>query len=222
MNRMKPYDLPHKGLRNALSQLQLLAGKTDYTNLSEVDKLYGLGKDVFALLNIHAEDENDITLAELEKRCPGCSDHDREDHEKLEKEQAALENLLSSIYSNVKEGNKVDSEGAEFYLLFSEYHAQYLLHTAEEERVTQAALYKHFTDEELGEFRTRIMKKNPPETLLLWFRYVVPAQSPAERIGLLKGFKMMATPELFSKGMNVIEKELSSNEFSELKLAVNK
>jgi len=217
MNRMKPYDVPHKGLRNALSQVQLLAGKTDYSKFKEVERLYNLGRDVFRLLSIHAQDENEVTLAELEKRCSGCSDHDREDHEKLEKEQGAVEMLLSTIYSNVKEGKEAGLEGAEFYLLFSEYHAQYLLHTAEEERVTQAELHKHFTDEELAEFRTKIMKRNPPETLLLWFKFVTPAQSAQERIGLLKGFKMMAPVDFFNMGMGVMEKVLSADEFSELK-----
>jgi hypothetical protein len=37
MKRMKTYDVPHKGLRNALSQLSLMAGKTNYSNQQEVE-----------------------------------------------------------------------------------------------------------------------------------------------------------------------------------------
>ena len=59
-------------MRNALSQLQLLAGKTDYSNHQEVEQFYKLGDDVFEILTIHAADENEVTLAELELRYAGC------------------------------------------------------------------------------------------------------------------------------------------------------
>jgi len=214
MNRIKPYDVPHKGLRNALSQLSLLAGKTDYSNRTEVEQLYNLGTDVFKILTIHADDENEVTLAELETRCPGCSQHDVEDHVQIHAAQENLEKLLAAIYNDSYNGK--DTDGAEFYLAFSEFHGKYLEHTAEEERVTQPLLWKHFTDEELASHRGKIMKKNPPETLLVWFRFVVPAQSHNERVGLLTGFKKMASRSFFSLGMEVIKQVLTTSEFSNL------
>jgi hypothetical protein len=217
---MKPYDVPHKGLRNALSQLSLLAGKTNYADPQEVERLYKLGEDVFKILNIHAADENAVTLAELEKRCLGCSQQDFEDHEHLHTSQDNLEKLLSRIYINSKSGRDTMTDGAEFYLALSEYHGQYLEHTAEEERVTQPMLWKYFTDEELAEHRSKIMKKNPPETLLIWFRFVIPAQSHNERVGLLTGFKMMAPATFFNEGMEVIKQVLTEKEFNDLNKAL--
>lgn len=216
MKRMKPYDVPHKGLRNALSQLQFLAGKTDYFNQNEVEQLYKLGEDVFKILTIHATDENEVTLAELEKRCPGCSQHDFEDHEQIHVAQNRLEKLLANIYTNSKAGHDVSEDGEEFYLAFSEFYGTYLEHTAEEERVTQPMLWKYFTDEELALHRGKIMAKNPPQTLLIWFRFVIPAQSHKERIGLLTGFKKMAPESFFNEGMQVIKQVLPENEFNEL------
>ena len=102
MKRMKTYDVPHKGLRNALGQLSLLAGKTNYTQQKEIEELYALGKDVFKLLTIHATDEDEVTLRELEIRCPGCSVHDMEDHKVIHLEQEKLETLLETIYTNTK------------------------------------------------------------------------------------------------------------------------
>ena len=216
MNRPKPYDVPHKGLRNALSQLSLLAGKTDYSDQKEVEQLYKLGADVFKILSIHAADENSVTLAELEARCPGCSQHDVDDHEQLHTAQDKLEKLLSKIYNDSQRGQNVTEDGAEFYLALSEYHGEYLAHTAEEERVTQPLLWKFFTDEELAAHRGKIMAKNPPETLLIWFRFVIPAQRHNERVGLLAGFKKMAPPAFFEQGMEVIRKVLLQREFDDL------
>src|SRR5665213_2274260 len=115
MSRMKSYDVPHKGLRNALSQLQLLAGKTDYSNHQEVEQLYKLGEDIFKILTIHATDENEVTLAELEQRCPGCSQHDIDDHEEIHLTQDNLEKLLAKIYNSSKAGQDVTADGEEFY-----------------------------------------------------------------------------------------------------------
>lgn len=217
---MKSYDVPHKGLRNALSQLQLLAGKTDYSNQNEVEQLYNLGEDVFKILSIHAADENDVTLADLEQRCNGCSQHDFEDHEQIHLAQDNLEKLLANIYANSKAGQDVAEDGEEFYLAFSEFHGTYLEHTAEEERVTQLMLWKYFTDEELASHRSKIMAKNPPQTLLIWFRFVIPAQSHKERVRLLTGFKKMAPESFFDEGMQVIKKVLTENEFDELNKAL--
>lgn len=220
MKRMKPYDVPHKGLRNALSQLQLLAGKTDYSNQNEVRMFYNLGEAVFKILTVHAMDENEVTLAELEQRCPGSSKHDVEDHEQIHPAQHKLENLLSDIYNKSKAGEDVTEYGEEFYLAFSEFYGTYLEHTAEEEIVTQPLLWKYFSDEELSSFRRKIMSNLPPQTLFIWFRFIIPAQSLKERVGLLSGFKKLAPASFFNEGMEVIKQELTEKEFYELNEAL--
>jgi hypothetical protein len=153
MKRMKTYDVPHKGLRNALSQISFLAGKTNFADSEEVEKLYLLGKDVFKILHIHAADEDEVTLSELEKLCPGCSQHDMDDHKEIHIAQDKLEKMLSEMYLDSKSGKDINENGAEFYLAWSEFQSTYLEHTAEEERVTQPLLWKHFTDEELASHR---------------------------------------------------------------------
>jgi len=213
---MKTYDVPHKGLRNGLSQVSFLAGRTDYSNPAEVEQLYQLGTRLFTILTIHAEDENSVTLAHLETRCPGCSQHDLDDHEEIHRAQQNLEQQLAAIRAGVGEGKNMTHAGAEFYLAFTEFHGEYLGHTAEEERVTQPLLWQYFTDEELAAHRGEIMAKNPPQTLLIWFEFVVPAQSHAERIGLLTGFKRMAPAAFFAEAMRVIQSALPPLEFRRL------
>jgi hypothetical protein len=222
MPRMKTYDAPHKGLRNALSQLQLLSGKADFNNAAEVEHLFAFGQDVFKLLNIHADDENEVTLAELEKRCPGCSVHDRSDHELLESEQRSVEELLLSIYSRTQNGQGAEDLASEFYLLLSKYHGDYLLHLNEEETVTQLLLWKHFTDEELLEHRIRIIRRNPPETLLIWLRFIIPAQPHVERVRFFGRFKKTVPEDLYSKALDVVRQELPTKEFDSLYEAIQR
>ena len=220
MQRYKTYNAPHKGLRNALSQMSLLAGHTDYSNPAEVEQLHQLGTRLFTILTIHAEDENSVTLAHLEARCPGCSQHDIDDHEEIHATQQNLEDQLAAISAGAKEGKNMTEAGAEFYLAFSEFHGIYLGHTAEEERVTQLLLWQHFTDEELAAHRGEIMARNQQRTLLTWFEFVIPAQTRAERVGLLTGFKRMAPADFFAEGMEVIQKVLPLSEFEQLEDAM--
>jgi hypothetical protein len=221
MPRYKTYDAPHKGLRNGLSQVSLLAGRTDYSNPDEIAALYQLGTRVFSILTIHAEDENSVTLADLETRCPGCSQHDIDDHMEIHATQQSLEDQLAAIKAGAGEGKNMTEAGAEFYLAFSEFHGQYLGHTAEEERVTQILLWQYFTDEELAAHRVRIMARNPPRTLLTWFEFVIPAMTRAERVGLLAGFKRMAPADFFAEGMEVIQKVLALSEYEHLEEALS-
>jgi hypothetical protein len=221
MQRYKSYDAPHKGLRNGLSQVSLLAGRTDYSDPDQIAKLHQLGTRVFRILTIHAEDENNVTLAHLETRCPGCSQHDIDDHEEIHAAQQSLEDQLAAIDAGAHEGKNMTEAGAEFYLAFSEFHGKYLEHTAEEERVTQILLWQHFTDEELAAHRVEIMARNPPRTLLTWFEFVIPAMSRAERVGLLTAFKRMAPAGLFAEGMAVIQKVLPPSELEHLEDALS-
>ena len=214
--RMKIFDVPHKGLRNALSQFSLLAGRTDYTNAAAIATLHTLGRQVFELLAIHAKDEDNVTLKHLEERMPGAAHHNMDDHEMLEAKQQQLEEKLETILQESKQGKEGTATGASFYSDLNDYHALYLQHMAEEEKDTQPLLWQHFTDEELLQHRKQIMANNPPQTLFTWFRFVMPAQSHAERTGLLKGFKLNAPPAFFAEGMNVIKQVLAPEEYSKL------
>jgi hypothetical protein len=70
MERLKSLDPPHKGLRNALSKLALIAGKTNYASINSVEKLKLIANDVFHLLKDHTATENKFILAPLEKVNP--------------------------------------------------------------------------------------------------------------------------------------------------------
>lgn len=216
MNRMKPYDIPHKALRNALAQLTVLCGKTNYSNPGEVESLYKLAMDVFEMLTSHHTDENEVTLAELEKRCPGCSRHDREDHVKIHAEQEILEKLISKIVTNSAAEEELTDYRYEFYLAVSEFHGKYLEHIAHEERVTQLILWQYFTDEELMSFSAKIMASISPPSMMKWFRFIIPAQSHPERVVFLSRFKESVPEPVFIQGMNVISQVLTPDEFDDL------
>ena len=216
MQRVKLFEAAHKGLRSALSQFSLLLGKCDFNNSLDVIRLHTLGKDLFMMLSSHANDENSIILAELEAKIPGSSKHDMDDHEKLERDQGAIEMLLDDIKELNTKGKDALGMGAELYIKFSKFHGEYLLHTVEEETVTQRLLWENFTDPELHTMRGKIIGRFTPEAFEKWQSYIMPAITQNDLLMMLGGMKANA-PEQFTRLMVMAEKFLPQEEFEEIK-----
>jgi len=219
--RLRSFDVPHKGIRNGLSQLSLLSGKTDYGDPEEVERLHRLGSEIFLLLNTHARDENGVSLKHLEEKMNGASHHDTEEHIRLHVDQSALEKKLEAIHAASKNGKDASAEGESFYAALADFHAEYLQHMSEEERITQQLLWEHFSDEELAAHRAEIMQKLQPEVLLLWFKYIAPAQTRRERAGLFKGFKANAPGPLFKRTKEILAEVLTRQEYDALMQALD-
>jgi hypothetical protein len=208
MNRIKSLDPPHKGLRNALGKLSLIAGKTDYTSVNSVEELKLIAKDVFHLLKDHTATENKFILAPLEKRNPSFTQNYFSEHTEIDNiEQQLLERFL------ILNGEQTNDEGHELYLDFCKFHSHYLEHINEEDTELEIEMQKQFTDEELIQHQIDIMVEMSFETLLLWFKYIVPARRPEENAQVLTGFKSAASEANFNTVMEVIKNEISENEY---------
>ena len=216
MQRVKLFEAAHKGLRNALSQFSFSLGKCDFNNTNDVNRIHSLGKDLCLLLNIHANDENTIILAELERKVPGSSKHDMDDHERLERDQDAIEKLLDEIKELNAKGEDALGMGAELYIKFSKFHGEYLLHTVDEETDTQRLLWENFTDPELHAIRGRIISKFTPEVFEKWQSYIMPSITQSDIVMMMGGMRT-AAPEQFTKLMAMAEKYLSADEFAAIK-----
>lgn len=219
MERYQSFTAPHKGLRNALSQILFLAGNTNFNSVDEVEKLYQLGKKTFTLMEGHAEDENNIILAELEARMPSASHHDKHDHELIEEKQKELENLLTVIYNEAKSGVAANETGKEFFTKFSTFFGEYMLHMVHEETVTQQQLWDNFTDAELLVLTQRIVSKFSLDKTIAWYGFILPAMNPTERLELYKGVKGAMPVEVFVMVDEAIKQFLSPEAYQQLKVA---
>lgn len=216
MERVKLFEAAHKGLRTALARFSFLVGKADFNNKDDVNALYPLGKDLFMMLRTHANDENSIVLAELEAKVAGSSKHDMDDHVRLERDQDQIEELLDEIKDLSGKGKDPSGLGAELYINFEKFHGEYLIHTHEEETVTQHLLWENFTDPEIHAMRGKIIARFTPESFEKWQSFIFPSITHAARVQMLTGIKMNA-PDQFPKLMAMAEKFLPAEEFSQLK-----
>ena len=211
MNRIKSLDPPHKGLRNALSQLTFLAGKTNFTDRESVAKFQALAKEVFHLLKDHTHTENKFILAPLEQKLSGSSEEYLDDHKEIDELETELFEMIMSL-----DGKQSDEEGHELYLDLCDFQALYLIHIDKEDVELEPLVQEKFTDEELMGHQVAIMQEMSFDTLLLWFKYIVPARRTEENAQVLRGFKGAAPKEAFDAAMAVIKNELDENEYQRL------
>lgn len=204
---MKSLDPPHKGLRNALGKLSLLAGKTDYTSLSSVEELKKLANEVFYLLNDHTNTENKFILAPLEKRKPGTSKNYISDHTEIDLLEQQLLNRFEALT-----GDQTNELGHQLYLDFCDFQSLYLKHINEEDSLLEQLMQSHFTEDELRQHQIEIMKEMNFDTLLLWFKYIVPARRPEENAQVLSGFKSAVSETAYETVLNTIKQEVSESE----------
>jgi hypothetical protein len=211
MSTVRSFAAPHKGLRRVISRFSSRLGHTDFEDPAQLAALKQLGDEMFTLLTDHANTENEHTLARLEERANGASRHDKEDHERLEAIQDDLQQRLSAF-----KGTETADDIHAFYLDFSRFHSQYLEHIFEEETVTELLLQQYFTDEELVGHRMAIMQKIPFPVLLLWLKYIIPAQHDSENFGMLAGLKANAPAATFAQVLAVIRPEMDPLRYRKL------
>jgi len=215
MERFKSLDPPHKGLRNALGQLTLLTGKTKFSDHQQVEKLKKLADEVFFLLKDHTKTENEFILKPLSEKNSTVAEPYFEDHTDIEE----WENHLLESIKNL-DGTQTDDQGHLIYLNLCDFQSAYLDHIDEEDVELEEKLQKHFSDEELIQHQIKIMQQMEFSTLLLWFKYIVPARRTEENAQVLRNFKSNAPEEAFQAVIQTIQGELSHEEFEAIIKAI--
>jgi hypothetical protein len=211
MERLKSLDPPHKGLRNALGKLAFIAGKTDYTSIKSVENLQFIATEVFHLLKNHTLTENKFILAPLEMRNPAFARDYYSDHLEIDQIEKQLLDRIMSL-----NGQQTNDLGHQLYLDICQFQSHYLEHINEEDVALEAEMQKHFTDEELMQHQISIMEEMSFETLILWFKYIVPARRPEENAQVLIGFKSAVPESAFNAVIEIIKNEISENEFQKI------
>jgi hypothetical protein len=72
MKREPIFDLPHKGLRIALSELTAAATGNDLSVDAERSVFENLFHAVWELIDAHSHTEERVTFSELDQRAPGA------------------------------------------------------------------------------------------------------------------------------------------------------
>ncbi len=211
MATLRPLDPPHKGIRNALSQLSLAAGSTTATDIHGVNELVILAVDVLEFIDEHADFEEKYILEPLDERVPGSSADDHIAHQQLEIQVEQLRHQLATL-TNSPEQADIDA----FYTDISLFQAAYLEHMAHEEATTERLMMEHFSDEELIGHQIAIMAETSFESLLRMFRFIAPARRLDENLQVLQAFRANAPEPAFTAVMQTLQNAMPPQKFNAL------
>jgi len=187
-----------------------MAGNTNYKSKSEIETLKSLGEDLFLLLKNHTKNEDTYILAPLKEKYFEDTTYVENVHSTLEQMELNLKSTLESF-----DGTQSDEIGHDFYLSFTEFHGEFLKQIANEDRNLEIDMQAAFTDEELIQHQVAIMNSMDFSTLLLWFKYIVPARRIEENVQVLTAFKS-AGAEAFEAVLNVIRPQLSEERYNSI------
>ena len=214
--RMNLYGFPHKGLRNAISQLSQSAGNSDYSDQASLSTLKTLANEVFTLLGLHAHSEESVVLPALEGKVSGCTTDNIAEHAQLEKEIEVMKQTLNTITTD-----STPDKASDFYTAVTNFQSKYLAHMAMEESKMNALIWEHFTDADLMGQHGQIMSTLTPEQIMMWFKYIVPALNPFERTIIMGGFKENAPKPFFDSVLDMLSGLMQQNEHQKLSVALS-
>ena len=215
MATLRPLDPPHKGIRNALSQLSLKAGSTAAGDENGVNDLVSLAVDVLDFIDEHAAFEDKYILEPLDERVPGSSVADHAAHQQLEVRVQQLRQQLTTLTASPNQAD-IDT----FYTDISLFQAAYLEHMADEEATTERLMMEHFSDEELIGHQIAIMGETSFESLLRMFRFIAPARRLDENLQVLQAFRANAPEPAFAAVMQTLQAAMPPSQYNSLAIAL--
>lgn len=217
VSRTDPLTPVHKAIRKRLFELGVLVGRTDLDDPSAVVAFEPDFDRATALLKVHANFEEGYLLPLARKYGITDSDHFAEEHRHHDQELDALIEQLKSL----RQGRAAQgAAGRNLYQALSRFVASYLLHLDEEETKLLPQIFAKVPNAEVAAEFQRFRATRPPELAKGDLISILVAQSPAERAGMLRGFRAALPPPAFEGVRKVAAEALSAEEFAKLEAAL--
>lgn len=201
---MNIYAVPHKGLRLALGQLCHRAGSVDWSDPEAVKELHTQGSELFELLALHLNSEEEVVLPAIEAKVPGSTEENHDEHLMLQKLEDKLADQLDALAAAPSM-----EKALVFYDQLNHFLGRYFQHMEGEEGQMNKLIWDNFNDEEIAAWHGTIMSKFTPDQVFSWFKYIIPALHPAEQNIVLGGFKANAPTEVYQGTLEALKPFLS-------------
>ncbi len=204
----------HKGLRGMLYDTAMNIQLTDMSKANAVDVIHKLAT-VIDVFHEHAHNEDKFILPLLKKYNPDMIMDFEKDHEIDEKLSDRLRELCIE-WINIKNEEQRAVIGSNMYYSFNEFIAFNLYHMNKEEHSLLLELWKYYTDEELHEVTKNIVASIKPEILMVESRWMIRSLNDSEITEWFTGIYKNTASEVFTKYVNMAQKELSNERFERI------
>lgn len=182
----------HKYVSFALSELERLIAKTDFTDDAALDHIQNEWQRIREMLEGHAyhEEHNFHTL--LEKKGSTIHHEAHDDHEHQEKTLKNLQHLLDTLKTS---SDRIEA-GYQFYLVYRKFVGDNLLHLHEEETKLLPELQKLCSDEELRAIEHPTYNIMTVEEMVEMMQVLFPQMNFSDKCAFLTDIKL-AEPQKF-------------------------
>jgi hypothetical protein len=182
----------HKYVSFALSELERLIAKTDFTDDAAIAHIQSKWQSLQEMLKGHAEHEEHNFHALLKKK-GSIIHHDAQiDHEHQEETLQMIQSLLDGIKTHP---DPVEA-GYQFYLAYRKFVGDNLLHLHEEETQLLPELQRLCTDEELRAIEHPTYEWMTPQEMAEMLQVLFPHMNFSDKCAFLMDIKL-AQPRKF-------------------------
>lgn len=196
MPRYDIYALIHKGLRTAMTDAMLAAGRLDTDDSREVtDTVVRIGA-LLDFCKLHLEKENRFVHPAMEARCPGSTRRIADEHVDHEAAFVRLQRRLDAL-TRAPSATRA-AVAHDLYLELALFVGENLVHMHEEETAHNAVLWECYSDAELAVLEDSIKAHLTPAQMQYGMRWMLPAMTPAQRTGMLTQVQSAAPAPVFA------------------------
>ncbi|HEX5379360.1 MAG TPA: hypothetical protein VFW47_12335 [Phenylobacterium sp.] len=209
----------HKGLRLGSTALLTRLGAVDWSDPAGVGNLLADLRAHLVLARKHLEHEDGEINVILRERAGDLGvrlDHDHEDHFAT---FDSLEVAIAAVEQAGDAGRRAAGHG--LYLLYSRYLGEDLLHMAREEEEALPVFHALFDDSRLEAIHNRIKAQIPLDRLVAYFKLILAASSPQERVMLLADMRAGAPAEVYEAVESGAARTLPAKDWRALSRALN-
>jgi iron-sulfur cluster repair protein YtfE (RIC family) len=220
--RYDVYGPVHKGIRFLMTEIMYELGKSDVSNLSELNSLEEKSKYLWDILKAHAEGEEEFLFPHLERENKSFFTKMKQAHDHFHEEIDILRNNFRKIKeTDIGSDEKVELM-SNFIKQYNTFLSQYFSHLQDEELEANPILWKALSDDELMVIVPKIASKSPPEIMQYFMVYFLRAVNHTERLGLLMGMQKNAPEPVFKGILNIAEDSLEDSDWQRLKQSLDK
>ena len=208
---MKRYDIyarPHKALRAMMADTMVALGRADTADDCEMREATARLEELLAFCEAHAALENEFVHRAIEARRPEASCIFAVEHAEQAGEIAELRELAASRHPRL-------------HRRVALFVAKNLLHMEEEESGGNALLWELFSDAEIVAIERRLVASKAPDETMQALRWMLPAMTHAERVGMLSGLRAAPRP-VFEGALAVARTHLAPKEMARLESALQR
>lgn len=201
----------HKGLRLALFDLTVQAGRTDWADPAQVTGLGERWHGLLKLLREHGSHEDQHILRLLDPHDPVATEPTADQHRDLD-------DLLDDLAERFEKALAAPdaAAGLGLYRDLARFVAAYLTHMHDEETRVMARIWQCCTEEEIAGARQRFMADTSPQAQALSIEYMLPALDRPTRQMLVARLGD-APPAVLASVLGIADRVLPPAEAAELK-----